>query len=51
MNKVCWIVCISCMALTIGLVVGVENGQPLANLVWCIPLMAVSLVTGFIARG
>lgn len=51
MKKVLAGICGICLVLTVGVVGGVENGQPLTNLLWCIPLMAVSLVTGFLARG
>lgn len=47
----CWIVCGIGLVLTIGIVGGVENGQALTNLWWCIPLMLTSLVAGFVARG
>ena len=47
----CWIVCGVCMVLTIGLVGGVDNGEPFTNMLWCIPLMGTALVAGFFGRG
>lgn len=33
-----------CVVLMIGIVGGVENGEPLSNMFWCIPLMALAYV-------
>lgn len=51
MKAVLWSISGVCMVLAIGLFGGVENGEPFSNVLWCIPLMAVSLITGFFARG
>lgn len=45
MRKACAFVWIVCLILIVGLIGGVENGQPLANLWWCIPLAVVSIVS------
>ena len=33
-----------CIVLMIGIVGGVENGEPLSNMFWCIPLCVLAYV-------
>lgn len=36
-QKICIVLSILCMVLFIGIIGGVEGGEPLTNLIWCIP--------------
>lgn len=49
MKKVCVFIWVVCLILIVGLIGGVENGQPLENLLWCIPLSAVSVASVWIS--
>ena len=42
-QKVCATVMLICIFLIIGLAGGVECGEPLSNLLWCLPLSLVAL--------
>ena len=51
-EKICVAIIGICMLLIIGLFGGVDNGEPVTNLVWCVPLLAVIVVCNlFLERG
>lgn len=35
--------------IVIGIIGGVEQGQPIANMFWCIPLLAIMCLSGYLA--
>jgi hypothetical protein len=51
MRKFYGAVCGICLFLILGLVGGVELGASLSNLVWCIPLVVLALLSGLLSVG
>ena len=37
-QKICMVLFILCVVLIVGIFGGVENGKPLTNLLWCVPI-------------
>lgn len=37
-QKICTVLFVLSVVLFLGIVGGVENGEPLTNLLWCIPI-------------
>ena len=43
-QKICMFLVVLCIVFIIGIFGGVENGEPLTNLLWCIPAIIVAKV-------
>lgn len=43
-QKFFMVMSVLCIVLMIGIVGGVENGEPLSNMFWCIPTMLLAWV-------
>ena len=43
-QKICLILFALCFVLILGIVGGVENGEPLTNMLWCIPVGVLAWV-------
>lgn len=39
-ETICSIIILICFFLVIGIVGGIENGEPMSNAFWCLPLLA-----------
>ena len=47
-KKICGFIFGISLLLIIGIVGGVDCGEPLTNVLWCIPLLAAMGISGFI---
>lgn len=43
-QKICTVLFAFCIVLVLGIIGGVEGGEPLTNLIWCIPTAILAWV-------
>ena len=43
-QKICTVLFMLCIVLFLGIIGGVEHGEPLTNLIWCIPTAILAWV-------
>ena len=49
-QTICIIIIFVCLFLVIGIVGGIENGQPLSNALWCLPLLGFAGASAYILQ-